>query len=418
MYNYNQRRPSLFVVAFVLLGLVNINGYGLFANANANVEEAEQQQEEVVQQQQQQNETEPTAAGPKKKEKIEFPEHKWGTYYDPQNIFCGQYDCYKILGFDYETWGRSPPSKKELTQSYRTLSKTWHPDKNKDKGAKDRFLKINKAYEVLTDKKLRKEYDNMRERPDEYFYKYGSPTIYHYAPKSDTLFVVFVLLLAFNGFTWFAQKQRWQQIADRVVKDAVEGLKAGEGGSTESLELRKKAEAMLKEQKEKEGGSSSNGSEKASLKKSKMKMTKKEMREKENEELRPLIMELVKEINDFGAGFHQPTWRDLLVVRMAKWPMYVASGLVWQTKYLFRRLRKLELNDEERQVLTKRAVGPVAWEAASDADREEMLTRDLWVMDNLELWLEDQEIRQFSKGQQKRINRMRKKEGSKGSKND
>ena len=48
-----------------------------------------------------------------------------GSYYDPSNIFCGQYDCYKILGFDYESWGKSPPNKKELTQSYRQMSKTW-----------------------------------------------------------------------------------------------------------------------------------------------------------------------------------------------------------------------------------------------------------------------------------------------------
>lgn len=379
-----------------------INGFIGLANATG---------EESVKQ----NETaNATPAAPKKREKIEFPEQFWGTYYDPQNVFCGKYDCYKILGFDYESWGRSPPSKKELTQSYRTLSKTWHPDKNKDKGAKDRFMKINKAYEVLTDRKLRKEYDNMRERPDEYFYKYGSPTIYSYAPKSDTVFVILLLVVAFNGFTWFAQKQRWQQIADRVVKDAVEGLKVGEGGSTESIQLRRKAEDMLKEQK----GEDTSEKSRPNGKKSKMKLTKKEIREKENEELRPLITELVKEIKDFGAGFHQPTLRDLLVVRMAKWPLYVVSGVVWQTKYLFRRLRKMELNEEEREVLTKRAVGPVAWETSSDADKEEMISRDLWVMDNLELWLEDQQIRQFSKGQQKRINRIRKKEGSKGNKND
>lgn len=352
--------------------------------------------------------------------KEEFPEHKWGTYYDPQNIFCGQYDCYKILGFDYFTWGRSPPSKKELTQSYRTMSKKWHPDKNKDKGAKQRFMKINKAYEVLTDKKVRKEYDHMRERPDEYFYKYGSNTLYSYAPQTDTVFVVLILLLAFHGFAWFAQKQRWQQIADRVVKDAVEGLKTGEGGSTESIELRIKAEALLKEQKEAEAAASgdSTASEKKGGKKSKIKLTKKEIREKENEELRPLITELVKEITDFGAGFHLPTWRDLLIVRMVQWPVVIIGGIVWQTKYLFRRLRKLELNDEEREVLAKRAVGPVAWEAASDKDREEMIKRDLFVMENLELWLEDQQIKQFSKGQQKRINRMKKREGVKGNKNE
>lgn len=363
-----------------------------------------------------QNETTTQNDKPKEEEKAEFPEHKWGTYYDPQNIFCGKHDCYKILGFDYEEWGRAAPSKKELTQSYRTMSKIWHPDKNKDKGAKKRFMKINKAYQVLTDKKLRKEYDHMRERPDIYFQKYGSTTIYHYAPKSDTVFVVLLLLVVFNGLLWFAQKQRWQQIADRVVKDAVEGLKATEGGSTESLLLRRKAEAMLKEQKAAAGEATDDS--KKNGKKSKIKLTKKEMREKENEDLKPLIEELVKEIHDFGAGFHLPTWRDLLIVRMVKWPVYIVGGIVWQTKYLFRRLRKCELNEDERMVLTQRAVGPVGWEAASDEDREEMLTRDLWVMENLELWLEDQEMRQFSKGKQKKINRMKKQEGTKGTKND
>mmetsp|Transcript_24503 Transcript_24503/g.30135 ORF Transcript_24503/g.30135 Transcript_24503/m.30135 type:complete len:409 (-) Transcript_24503:50-1276(-) len=351
----------------------------------------------------------------KEDEPIEFPEHKWGTYYDPQNIFCGQYDCYKILGFDYESWGKSPPSKKELTQSYRTFSKKWHPDKNSDKGAKDRFMKINKAYEVLTDRKLRKEYDHMRERPDEYFYKYGSTAIYHYAPKSDTLFVILVLFIACNAFFWFAQKQRWQQIANRVVKDAVDDLKPTEGGSTESIKLRSDAAELLREQKEANDSSTTNGE---GVKKSKVKLTKKEQKEKESEELKPIIMELVNEIKDFGAGFHQPTWRDLLVVKMVKWPVYIMSGTFWQLSYLLRRLRKLELNDEEREVLTKRAVGPVAWEAASDEDREEMLTRDLWDMENLEEWLEDQEIKQLSKGQQKRINRVKKREARKGNKID
>lgn len=59
-----------------------------------------------------------------------------GSYYDPSNVFCGKHDCYKILGFDYEY----SPDKKELTQSYRELSKKWHPDKNKDKKANARFM--------------------------------------------------------------------------------------------------------------------------------------------------------------------------------------------------------------------------------------------------------------------------------------
>jgi DnaJ domain len=62
----------------------------------------------------------------------------WGTYYDPQSIFCGNYDCYKILGFDFENYGS--PDRKEITQRYRALGREWHPDKSKHKNAKERFV--------------------------------------------------------------------------------------------------------------------------------------------------------------------------------------------------------------------------------------------------------------------------------------
>lgn len=64
----------------------------------------------------------------------------WGTYHDPKNIFCGQYDCYRILGFDYESFGKIKPSTKEITKRYRALGREWHPDKSKHKHAKERFV--------------------------------------------------------------------------------------------------------------------------------------------------------------------------------------------------------------------------------------------------------------------------------------
>ena len=42
------------------------------------------------------------------------------------------------------------------------------------------------------------------------------------------------------------------------------------------------------------------------------KMSSKEKKEKDKEELRPIIVKLVNEIHDFGAGFHKPTIQDLL----------------------------------------------------------------------------------------------------------
>lgn len=195
----------------------------------------------------------------------------------------------------------------------------------------------------------------------------------------------------------------------------MEGLKAGEGASSESLEVRDKAEEVLKGKKEEE--SKSNG---VGEKKKGMKLTKKELRDKENEELRPIIVDLVNQIQDFGfgAGFHQPTWRDILVVKMVKWPYPVIMGLLWEIKYYARRITKCETNDNEREVLTKRAVGNVAWQASSDSDKESMLTQELWVTANLEEWIEATKMGQLSTGQQKRYNRYMKKEAKKAGKSD
>ena len=72
-------------------------------------------------------------------------EDDWGSFYDPNKVFCGKFDCYKILGFDYETWGAHPPTLKEITKSYRALSRKWHPDKNKAKGAREKFV-VSRTY--------------------------------------------------------------------------------------------------------------------------------------------------------------------------------------------------------------------------------------------------------------------------------
>lgn len=63
----------------------------------------------------------------------------WGTYYDPKNVFCGKFDCYGILGFDYESFDREKPTQKQITKRYRALSRHWHPDKSKHPEAKERF---------------------------------------------------------------------------------------------------------------------------------------------------------------------------------------------------------------------------------------------------------------------------------------
>ncbi|HEX4896179.1 MAG TPA: DnaJ C-terminal domain-containing protein [Solimonas sp.] len=62
-------------------------------------------------------------------------------------------DYYKILGV-----ARSA-SADEIKRAYRKLAREFHPDKNKTKGAEERFKEVNEANEVLGDPQKRKAYD-------------------------------------------------------------------------------------------------------------------------------------------------------------------------------------------------------------------------------------------------------------------
>ena len=63
-------------------------------------------------------------------------------------------DFYKILGV-------SPASSaEEIKKKYRKLAIEFHPDKNQQPGAEDRFKEVNEAYSVLGDPEKKIEYDH------------------------------------------------------------------------------------------------------------------------------------------------------------------------------------------------------------------------------------------------------------------
>uniref|UniRef100_A0A3B3ZKE0 J domain-containing protein n=1 Tax=Periophthalmus magnuspinnatus TaxID=409849 RepID=A0A3B3ZKE0_9GOBI len=66
-------------------------------------------------------------------------------------------DFYKVLGV-------SPDSNEdEIKKAYRKLALKFHPDKNSDAEAEDKFKEIAEAYEILTDPKKRNIYDQFGE---------------------------------------------------------------------------------------------------------------------------------------------------------------------------------------------------------------------------------------------------------------
>ena len=65
-------------------------------------------------------------------------------------------DYYDILGV------KPDASEAEIKAAYRKLARQYHPDKNKEPGAEERFKAINEANEALRDPEKRRAYDQLR----------------------------------------------------------------------------------------------------------------------------------------------------------------------------------------------------------------------------------------------------------------
>ncbi|VDH94058.1 DnaJ homolog subfamily B member 9 [Mytilus galloprovincialis] len=74
-------------------------------------------------------------------------------------VLCGK-DYYEILGV------KKNATDKQIKRAFRKLAIKYHPDKNKEKDAEEKFREIAKAYEVLSDTDKRKNYDRFGDTED------------------------------------------------------------------------------------------------------------------------------------------------------------------------------------------------------------------------------------------------------------
>ncbi|HJO81904.1 MAG TPA: DnaJ domain-containing protein, partial [SAR202 cluster bacterium] len=62
-------------------------------------------------------------------------------------------DYYEVLGIPKNA------SEEDVKKAFRKLALEYHPDRNKEEGAEDRFKEVNEAYQVLSNQKKRADYD-------------------------------------------------------------------------------------------------------------------------------------------------------------------------------------------------------------------------------------------------------------------
>jgi molecular chaperone DnaJ len=133
-------------------------------------------------------------------------------------------DYYEVLGVQRKA------SKDEIKDAYRKLAMQFHPDRNKDASAEERFKEISEAYAVLSDDQKRQQYDQLGHSG--FDQKYKQEDIFRGA-DFDSIFRdmgfgdIFRTILGGGGFGGFAEERnRGQDIAydlEITLEEAAKG---------------------------------------------------------------------------------------------------------------------------------------------------------------------------------------------------
>jgi len=185
----------------------------------------------------------------------------------------------------------------EIKKAYRSLSRVFHPDKNKDPGAKFRYMKIQTAHDILVDEETRAEYDELLKFGVPWEEQYYGRYVHRYGvPQHDIRYVLISTILLIT-----IAKHCYQWYRHVVTK---EQAKNSAHYKLRNIQLKKEMEFS----------------------------TSKKPQNSENTE----DSEIPEELEVVIHGCEMPTWKDLFLVQMVKFPFKVVILLFgWIRKPFF-----------------------------------------------------------------------------------
>jgi len=290
--------------------------------------------------------------------------------YDPLKVFCGEYNCYDLLGLSPDA------SLKDIKKAYRKVSLTLHPDKNKDANATEVFQLITKAYEILSGNDSRPLFDYYLKNPKDYF-KVSGQHYYEILPKSDVRLIVVVVIGLLSWFFHTIQYQKYEKIVKYLRSATLNNLTLNNGGTKQTLELYKRASEIYDE-KIKEL--------RAKGEKSKVKMTNDPLFEK-------IVNEIVAEVKVEG-GYRKPEWKDLFAVHCVLFPYYI---VLWAMKYHRRYISKNPLPSEDKLEMARDKIGLFTWEETSDEQKQKFIDMEIWKDEVYNAWVAEMEAEELKR---------------------
>ena len=277
--------------------------------------------------------------------------------HDRYGLFCGVgSDCYDVLGLTRNA------SRREINKAYRGLSVTHHPDKGGDPKL---FRAIAQAHEVLTTDERRESLDYYLKRPSEYWKAYGDYINYTYAPKTDWKLVVLMILLFLSVITHFYQLTLHNQQVASVRKAVMQNLGVGQGGSRETLALRKRALELL------EKGQSAKDAKKS--------------KRNNNDQFVKIVDELIDEMQ-----LQKPSFWDMPIIWVFVTPATAAHNVAVKGKIMYNhRVKGGELSDEDKVFLIKSNLPrSLPYDMLSQEEKKELFDAGAWEKQKCAEWCE------------------------------